>query len=101
MSDLFALDGLIARLRQYVQKTLAMRPEAADLAEEVLRRGELPRGAASRVTGLSERSARDLLVALTEKCLIGSASPKSPVSMRFPATSLDALFPRLFIDPDA
>ncbi len=37
------------------------------MLEQVLQRGELPRGEAGRVSGLKERSARELLGALTQR----------------------------------
>lgn len=59
-------------------------------------RGEVDRGEASRITGLPERSARRVLTDLQEHGLLGSDTPKSAVSLRFPAADLDVLFPKLF-----
>lgn len=95
MSGLFALDTLVDRLRIYVTRRELTR-EAFDLLAQVLQRGELPRGEASRVTGLKERTARDLLAALVASGIIGSDTPKGPVSLRFPLHAVDILFPSLF-----
>ena len=96
MSSLFDLEGLSSRLRAYVAHDPTLKPEASRLLQEALVRGELDRGEASRVTGLPERSARRVLNDLTAKNLLASITPKGPVSLRFPAHTLDALFPRLY-----
>ena len=73
-----------------------LKPEAARLLEETLVRGEIDRGEASRITGLPERSARRVLNDVVTEGLLASATPKGPVSLRFPAHSLETLFPRLY-----
>lgn len=95
MSGLFELETLIGRLRAYVAER-NMKPEAARLLEETLMRGEVERGESARITGLPERTARRVLYDLTEEGLLASDTPKGPVSLRFPATSLETLFPRLY-----
>ncbi len=95
MGGLFALDSLTGRLKAYVGRC-ELRPEAFFLLEQVLQRGELPRGDAARVTGLRERSARDLLGALVADGILASDTPKGPVSLRFPLDAAEALFPALF-----
>jgi Fic family protein len=95
MSGLFALDTLAERLKAYVGKR-ELKPEAFALLEQTLQRGELPRGEAARVTGLKERSARDLLGALVADGILGSDTAKTPVSLRFPLDAIEILFPSLF-----
>lgn len=95
MSGLFALDTLVERLRHYVERR-QFRPEAVHILEQVLQRGELPRGEASRVSGLKERSAREVLSALTQDGILGSETPKRPVSLRFSLDAIELLFPSLF-----
>jgi Fic family protein len=95
MSSLFDLGALSERLRILVAER-TFKPESARLLEETLVRGEVERGEASRVTGLPERSARRLLNDLTQAGLLASVTPKGPVSLRFPAHSLEVLFPRLY-----
>jgi Fic family protein len=96
MAGLFDLDRLAGRLREYVAHHRRLKAEAARLLEETLIRGEVERGEASRITGLPERSARRVLNDLTGEGLLASATPKGPVSLRFPAHSLAVLFPRLY-----
>jgi Fic family protein len=95
MSGLFALDTLVDRLKVYVARR-ALKPEAFGILEQALQRGELPRGEAGRVTGLGERTARDLLAAVVRDGILGSDTPKSPVSLRFPLDAVEILFPSLF-----
>lgn len=95
MGGLFALDTLIKRLRFYVQRR-EFKPEAFHILEQVLQRGELPRGEAGRVSGLKERSARELLGTLTNDGILASDSPKGPVSLRFSLDAIEVLFPSLF-----
>ena len=96
MNGLFELDTLAGRLRRYVEQHNSLRSESIGILEEVLLRGQMARGDAERATGLKERAARMALSALIEDGLLGSSSPKGPVSLRFPAHSVDTLFPRLF-----
>lgn len=98
MGELFDLDTLSMRLKRYVDRHETLAPEAARLLQEALMRGELERGEASRITGLPERSARRVLKSLTEEGLLASDTEKGPVSLRFPANTLDRLFPRLFLE---
>jgi Fic family protein len=95
MDGLFALDTLADRLRRYVERR-GLKPEALDLLEHALQRGEFPRGDASRITGLGERRARDVLGALVTDGILGSDTPKGPVSLRFPLDAVEVLFPGLF-----
>lgn len=73
-----------------------LRPEGFHLIEQALQRGELQRGEAARVTSLKERSARDLLGSLVEDGILASDTPKGPVSLRFPLSAVEILFPSLF-----
>jgi Fic family protein len=73
-----------------------LKPETARLLEEALIRGEFERGEAARITGLPERTARRVLNDAIALGLLGSETPKGKLSLRFPADTRDALFPRLF-----
>jgi Fic family protein len=95
MGGLFALDTLVERLKVYVARR-ELKPEAFVLLEQILQRGELPRGEAARITGLKERTARDLLGALVADGIIASDTPKGYVSLRFPLDAVEILFPSLF-----
>jgi len=96
MSSLLDLDTFSKRLSDYVSGLLRQGPAAAAIARDVALRGEVPRGDASRVTGLGDRAAREVLARLIEAGLLASRTPKGPVSLRVSATAAETLFPRLF-----
>jgi len=96
LSGLFDLDALTDRLSAYVVRDLGLKESAAKLTHELLRRGEMARGEVDTVTGLPERTARQMLSRLIDAGLVGSDTPKGPISLRFNTASADALFPRLF-----
>ena len=56
----------------------------------------MPLGDAAQVTGLKERSARDLLGTLVADGVLGSDTPKGAVSLRFPLHAVELLSPNLF-----
>ena len=96
MGELFDLDNLDARLARHVERSDRLKPEAARLLREALVRGRIDRGQASRITGLPERTARRVLGDVVDAGLLASATPKGPVSLRFPVDTLEGLFPRLY-----
>ena len=96
MSGLFEIEKLSERFRRLVDQTDSLNLEAKYLLEEALLRDEFERGAAARITGLSERSARRVLGELVRAGLLASVTPKGPVSLRFPVSALEVLFPRLY-----
>ena len=96
MSGLFELDTLSRRLRAYVERSEQLKHEAIGLLEEALIRGEVDRGEITRITGLPERSARRVLSDVVAEGLLASDTPKGAVSLRFPAATLETLFPRLY-----
>lgn len=95
MSCLFDLETLARRLEHYVD-SCNLKPESTELLQEALLRGSFERGEAPRITRLPERSARRVLNDLIAADLLGSTSPKSPVSLRFPSAALETLFPLLY-----
>ena len=96
MSDLFDLGTLSKRLDRYVALHDTLPPESTRLLQDTLVRGEIERGEASRITQLPERTARRVLSQTIEVGLLASATPKGPVSLRFPSDTLEVLFPRLY-----
>jgi hypothetical protein len=95
MTRMFAFDALAGRPRHYVDRH-AWRPEAWPLLERALRQGEVPRGDAANKTGLKERNARELLATLVADGILGSDTPKGPISLCFPLQAIEVLFPSLF-----
>jgi Fic family protein len=97
MSGLFEIDALAQRYRKHVAQSRNLKPESSRLLEEALVRGEIDRGEISRITGLPERTARRVLSDVLAEGLLGSSTPKGPVSLRFPSEALEALLPRLYV----
>lgn len=97
MGGLFDLDHLRDRLRLFTASQ-GLRPESVGILDEVVIRGEMPRGDASRASGLPERTARDVLAALVASGVLASETPKGPVSLRFPAHVAEIVFPRLYAE---
>ena len=95
MKNLFEIDRLGPRLKTYVERS-TLKPEAFRLLEEALIRGEFERGDIARITGLPDRTARRVLAEIIAAGLLDSETPKTAVSLRFPAEAVDVLFPRLF-----
>lgn len=95
MSELFDLDNLNGHLKRLVERSDTLKPEAF-LLEEALVRGEFERGAAPRITGLSERTARHVLSDVIDAGLLASETPKGSVALRFPTDTLETLFPRFY-----
>lgn len=96
MTELFDLSSLTNRIKQFVRQSEGLKNEATFLIEEAFIRGEFERGAATRLTGLPERSARRVLKSLIDIGLLESNTPKGPVSLKFPVSALEIFFPRLF-----
>lgn len=96
MSSLFELNRLTERLRVYAERETEFGEAGARLLEEAAIRGEFERGAATRITGRPERSARRILSDLIEVGILSSDTPKGPVSLRFPLPIAERLFPRIF-----
>lgn len=97
MTSLFALDNLQARIEGYFTRVrFDLKPESAHLYLHAFRLGEFERGAAGRISGLSERVARDVLGQLVSEGFLLSDSPKGKVRAGFPVHALGSLLPNLY-----
>jgi Fic family protein len=96
MAGMLEVEGLKDRVVKHVVADLRLGQAEAAIAQDVVVRGEVERGEAGRITGLSERAARDALARLVATGLLGSATPKGAVSLRVTTTAAETLFPRLF-----
>jgi len=108
MGGMLALDGLLERIRGYVnlrkEKSIApplpasppLKKEAAYMLQDVLLRGEAARGDVIRCSGMAERTGRILLGQLLREGLLVSDTPKGPVRFGFPASVAGYLFPDLY-----
>ena len=80
-------DDIFLRSRKRINGQRPVRYESFYLLREALLRGSFPRGEASRITGLAERTARMVLRRLTDERLLVSDTPKGHVRMGFPAAA--------------
>jgi Fic family protein len=99
MTRLLDLSKLEGRITAYVERRSAegeLRIEARHILSEALRRGEIARGDAVRVSGLGERVGRSLLSTLLREGLLEASGPKRPVRLGFPARVLPSYLPELY-----
>jgi len=104
MASLLDIDGMLDRIRGYVElrsrKMIPgvppIKPEAFYLLKEALLGGEFSRGQAARLTGLSERTARQILSQLTDEGLLVSDTPKGPVRLLLSVATAEYWLPKLF-----
>ncbi|MFU8858776.1 MAG: Fic family protein [Deferrisomatales bacterium] len=108
MGEMLRLDTLLDRVDGYVQgRALKVLPgpapdapplkrEASHMLQEVLLRGEMARGDVLRVSGMAERTGRDLLGQLLQEGLLVSDSPKGRVRLGIPTRVAGVWFPDLY-----
>ena len=98
MASMFALEHFQVRAGGYFRNVryADMKPEAAHLYLHAFGLGEFERGEASRITGLSERAARNVLTDLVSEGFLVSDTPKGKVRAGFPIHALGSLLPNLY-----
>lgn len=107
MGNLLRLEELVERVKKYVQfrsngmipnppRAENLRTEAARMLQEVLLRGEAPRGEAIDSSGLKERTGRNLLAQLISEGLLVSDTPKGTIRIGFPIHAAGWFFPELY-----
>ncbi len=95
MTRLFDLDTLLTRAEDYVARR-EFKPSALALLRQVILRGSVARGEVPEITGLKERTARNLLAELLADGILASDTPKGPVFLHVTLASSEILFPNLF-----
>jgi len=103
METLLDINGMLDRLRGYIELrnqkmvpgVLPIKSEAFFLLRKAFLAGEFARGEAARITGLGERTARQVLRQLTDEGLLVSDTPKAPVRLAFSAATSTYWFPDL------
>ena len=97
MESLFSFGKFEDRCMHYFLKVRHdIRPESAYLYIHAFRFGEFERGESTRLTGCSERTARDILARLISEGFLISDTPKGKVRAGFPVHALGTLFPNLY-----
>ena len=99
MEGLVEPNRLRARIQLWVEEEIridALPSKAGNVLEAVLYRGKLPRGEVSELLGTSDRHARRVVSALTERGVLTSESTRAPLHIAFPATLASRWMPGLF-----
>ena len=97
MGRMFSLETLKARVEGYFYRVrFDLKPESAHLFLHAFATGEFERMEAGRITGLPERTARNVLSDLVKEGLLTSDSPKGKVRVGFPVQALGSLLPNLY-----
>lgn len=97
MESMFALGSFQARAEGYFRRVrFDLKPESVHLFLHAFVMGEFERGEAPRLTGLNERTARDVLGRLVDEGFLLSDSPKGKVRVGFPVHAMGSLLPNLY-----
>jgi hypothetical protein len=72
--------------------------KAGSVLDALLYRGELPRGEAGTVLGVTDRHARSIGAALIAKNVLVSESSRAPLRLAFPAALASRWMPGLFLE---
>lgn len=97
MTRMFSLDKFKFRVENYFRKVrFDLKPESAHLFIHAFSNGEIERMEASRITGLPERTARDVLSTLVLEGFLVSDSPRGKIRVGFPMHALGSLLPNLY-----
>ena len=99
MEELVQPDRLRNRILLWAEEEVragALLPKAGSILEAILYRGELPRGDVPDLLGTSDRHARRVVAALTERCVLVSDTTRTPLRLAFPAKLAPRWMPGLF-----
>lgn len=97
MSRMFALEEFKDRAHAYFQRVrFDLKPESVHLYLHAFVFGSFERMEAGRITGLPERTARDVLNALVKEGFLMSDTPKGKVRVGFPLHAAGSLLPNLY-----
>ena len=97
MGQMFSLENFRFRTEQYFQKVrFDLKPESSHLFLHAFVFGSFERMAAGRITGLPERTARDVSSTLIQEGFLVSDSPRGKLRVGFPVHALSSLLPNLY-----
>jgi Fic family protein len=99
MEKLMQPDLLRTRILRWVREEIDMgklSPQAFQILEAVLYRGEVSKGELASILNVTERHSRRLTLELIEKGILITDSPRAPLKLAFPATVADRWMPGLF-----
>jgi Fic family protein len=99
MEKLMQPELLRTRILLWVREEIALgnlAPQALQIFEAILYRGQIARGEVANLLNVTDRHARRLTSILIKKGMIISDSPKSPLKLAFPAALTYRWMPGLF-----
>ena len=99
MEELVQPDRLRNRILLWAEEEVragTLPPKAGSILEAILYRGELPRGDVPDLLGTSDRHARRIVAALTERGVLVSDTTRTPLRLAFPAKLAPRWMPGLF-----
>jgi Fic family protein len=99
MEELFQPDRLRNRILLWSEEEIragTLPPKASSILEAILYRGQLPRGNVPDLLGTSDRHARRVVAALTERGVLVSDTTRTPLRLAFPAKLAPRWMPGLF-----
>lgn len=97
MAQMFALDKFKPRAEHFFRNVrFDLKPESSHLYLYAFTHGEFERMEAGRITGLAERTARNVLNQLIKEGFLVSDTPKGKVRVGFPVHALGSLLPNLY-----
>lgn len=101
MSTLFQFDVLAKRIEGYLQiERIDLAPKERErlykLLKAALLEGELERGRARKILGMSESGARTIIRLALQEGLLDSATEKGPLSLVLSSKTLESYFPKLY-----
>lgn len=99
MEKLVQPDKLRERIRLWCEEQIRtdnLPPQAGNVLEAILDRGELPRGQVPGIVGTGERQGRRIVSALQDAGVVISQSTRAPLHITFPATLAGRWMPGLF-----
>jgi len=99
MESLVQPDRLRHRVLAWAREEVAigaLLPKSELLLEAILYRGEMPRNEIPNLLGVGERQARRIVSAIVGRNVLTSNSPRSPLTLAFPARLAPRWMPGLF-----
>jgi Fic family protein len=99
MEGLMQPDKLRTRILLWAEEEVrlgTLPPKSGNILEAVLYRGELPRADAASAVGASDRHARRIVSALTERGVLTADGVRAPLRLVFPAALASRWMPGLF-----
>ena len=99
MEGLVEPNRLRERIRMWAEEETraeTLLPQAGNVLEAVLYRGELPRGDVPGIVGTGDRQARRVIASLLDAGVLQSESTRAPLRIAFPAALAGRWMPGLF-----